>query len=92
MFDPLTTTRKLLGVDRLSVEAEKTETGDTGVNVGVGKYLNEKVYLELEHTPHPAQPWKGSLQIEIAPNVNLESSTGGESGIEGVGLKWKRDY
>lgn len=92
LFDPLTTTRKLLGVDRLSVEAEKTETGDTGVNVGVGKYLNEKVYLELEHTPHPAQPWKGSLQIEIAPNVNLESSTGGESGIEGVGLKWKRDY
>ena len=91
-FDPIGKTRDILGVDTLSVEAEKTDAGDNGVNVGVGKYLNEKVYFELERTPNPSQPWKGNLEIELTPNVNLESSTGGASGIEGAQIKWKRDY
>ncbi|MDX2464760.1 MAG: translocation/assembly module TamB domain-containing protein [Porticoccus sp.] len=91
-FDPIGKTRDLLGVDTLSVEAEKTDEGGNGVNVGIGKYLNEKVYLELERTPNPSQPWKGNLEIELTPNVNLESSTGGATGIEGAQIKWKRDY
>lgn len=86
-FDLIGGTRKFLGVDALSIES-----ADEGVNVGVGKYLNERVYLELERTPNPSQPWKGNLQIELTPDLSLESSTGGESGIEGVELKWKKDY
>jgi translocation and assembly module TamB len=91
-FDPIGKTRDILGLDTLSVEAEKTDAGDNGVNVGIGKYLNEKVYLELERTPNPSQPWKGNLEIELTPNVNLESSTGGATGIEGAQIKWKREY
>ncbi|MCB1666706.1 MAG: translocation/assembly module TamB domain-containing protein [Pseudomonadales bacterium] len=91
-FDPIGTTRDILRVDSLSVGTEKTESGESGLNVGVGKYINEKVYLELERTPNPSQPWKGNIQIELTPNLNIESSTGGETGIEGVELKWKRDY
>jgi hypothetical protein len=63
----------------------------SGVNVGIGKYLTEKVYLELGRTPNPSQPWKGNLEIELTPSINLESSTGGRKGIEGAKLKWKRD-
>lgn len=91
-FDPIESTRRVLGVDSFTIESANTEEGDLGVNIGVGKYLNENVYLELERTPNPSQPWKGRIEIELAPNINLESSTGGQSGIEGVELKWKKDY
>lgn len=91
-FDPIESTRRALGVDSFTIESANTEEGEYGVNIGVGKYINEKVYLELERTPNPAQPWKGSIEIELTPNINLESSTGGQTGIEGVELKWKKDY
>lgn len=91
-FDPIGRARDLLGVDTLSIESAATEDGQNGVNVGIGKYLNERVYLELERTPNPSQPWKGNLEIELTPSINLESSTGGQTGIEGAELKWKRDY
>ena len=91
-FDPVGGTREILGVDTLTIDTEKDVNGDTGVNLGVGKYLNEKVYLELERTPNPSQPWRGNITIELTPTLTLESSTGGASGIEGFQLKWKRDY
>lgn len=91
-FDPIGSTRKMLGLDTLSVESITNENGESGINFGVGKYLNERVYLELERTPNPSQPWKGNIEIELAPNLNLESSTGGRTGIEGAELKWKKDY
>lgn len=91
-FDPAGGTREILGVDTLTIDTEKDVNGDTGVNLGVGKYLNEKVYLELERTPNPSQPWRGNITIELTPTLTLESSTGGASGIEGFQLKWKRDY
>lgn len=91
-FDPIGSTRKMLNVDTFSVESVDNGKGESGVNVGIGKYLNDRVYLEFERTPNPSQPWKGNVEIELAPNLNLESSTGGKTGIEGAELKWKKDY
>ncbi len=91
-FDPIDSTRELLGADTLFIETETTEDNTSGVSVGVGKYINERVYLEVERTPNPSQPWKGRVEIELTPNLNLESSTGGKTGIEGAELKWKRSY
>ena len=91
-LDPISKTRDFLGVDTLSVDSGEDDDGNTGLNLGVGKYINEKVYLELQHTPDPTQPWKGNIQIEVSPSLSVESSTGGTSGIEGVELKWRRDY
>lgn len=91
-FNPISAARDALGVDTLSIESQTLEDDSTGINVGVGKYLNEKVYLEVERTPNPSQPWKGSLEIEVTPNINLESSTGGTTGIEGAEIKWTKDY
>ena len=91
-FDPIGSTRQLLGVDTLNIGSSAGANGETGLNLGVGKYLNEKVYLEVERTPNPSQPWKGNITIELAPNITLESSTGGEAGVDSAQLRWKRDY
>ena len=82
----------MLGIDTLSIESAATEDGQSGVIVGIGKYLNERVHLDLERTPNPSQPWKGNLEIELTPSINLECSIGGRTGIGGTKLKRKRDY
>lgn len=91
-FDPLTATRKALGVDTLKVETAESDDGYQGVNVGVGKYLSDTVYLEFEHRADPTKPWRGVLQIELTPNLILESSAASGSAIEGAAIKWKKDY
>ncbi|WP_157496887.1 translocation/assembly module TamB domain-containing protein [Hahella ganghwensis] len=91
-FDPIAATRDVLGVDTLTIDSQETENGESGVAVGVGKYVTEKVYVELERTPEPSQPWKGSVEIELTPKLNLETTTGGKSGFGGVELLWKHDY
>ncbi|WP_317929153.1 translocation/assembly module TamB domain-containing protein [Halioxenophilus sp. WMMB6] len=91
-FDPIATTRDILGVDTISIDNETTENGDSGINVGVGKYINDRVYLEIERTPDPSQPWKGSIRIELTPKINLQSTTGGKSGIGRAEIIWSNDY
>jgi translocation and assembly module TamB len=89
--DPIDYARDLVGVDELNVESVETSEG-TGVTVGVGKYLSEKVYLEVERTPDPNKPWQGRLDIELTPHLHLETTTSGSEGDEGIELFWKRDY
>ncbi|MDA0781738.1 MAG: translocation/assembly module TamB domain-containing protein [Rickettsiales bacterium] len=91
LFNPLEETRKLIGVDNISVDSEQTDDGQE-ISVGVGKYINEKVYIEIEKGNNPSQPMKGSVEIEVLPNLSVESSTGGSSGVGGVKLQWKHDY
>jgi translocation and assembly module TamB len=89
-FDPVDSARQMLGVDALTIDNSTSETG-SGVSVGVGKYLSEKVYLELKRTPNPTQPWQGSVQVELTPKLTLQSGTS-EDGGGGAELFWKRDY
>lgn len=89
-FDPVDSARQMLGVDALTIDNSTSETG-SGVSVGVGKYLSEKVYLELKRTPNPTQPWQGSVQVELTPKLTLQSGTS-EDGGGGAELLWKRDY
>lgn len=91
-IDPIGSARDILKVDTLSIESDTTDSGESGMNVGMGKYLNENVYLEVERTPNPTHPWRGSLEIELTPNISLESSAGGSNGLEGAEIKWKKDY
>jgi translocation and assembly module TamB len=90
-FDPLGKARELFRVDKISIESQETSEGN-GVAVGVGKYITEGVYVELARTPDPSQPWKGSVEVELTPNINLETTSGGSSGFGGVELQWKHDY
>lgn len=90
-FDPLGKARELLNVDNISVESQETSEG-SGIAVGLGKYITEGVYVELSRSPEPSQPWKGSVEVELTPNINLETTTGGNSGFGGIELQWKNDY
>ena len=91
-FDPLGTARDILHVDNISIESQETTEGGNGLAVGLGKYITEGVYVEIARTPEPTQPWKGSIEVELTPNINLETTTGGSSGFGGVELQWKNDY
>ncbi|WP_053981063.1 translocation/assembly module TamB domain-containing protein [Marinagarivorans algicola] len=89
-FDPLNTTREKLGFDSLRIGQDSADDGG-GVNVGVGKYLNERVYLELERSSNPAQPWQGNLKIDVTKEVRL-NSTAASTGKTSASLEWRRDY
>lgn len=79
-------TRKVLGVDRL--ELKQGEQGGTAV--GVGKYLNEKVYVEAEKDLDKGGD-KITVEIELSPEFSLESEVGSDS-RGGVMFNWKHDY
>ncbi|MEJ2679983.1 MAG: translocation/assembly module TamB domain-containing protein [Gammaproteobacteria bacterium] len=89
-FDPLDKTRSVLGIDSLNIDNEQTDTG-SNVNVGIGKYINERVYLELERSSDSSQSWKGSVQMEITPRVSVEAGTG-DTGAGDAEIIWKKDY
>lgn len=90
-FNLMDSARAMLGVDRLNIDSQKNTDGTTGVNVGVGKYISDKVYLEIQRTPNPNTPWQGQIEVELTPSVNFETNTG-EHGQGGAKLLWRKDY
>jgi translocation and assembly module TamB len=90
-FDPLSTARDFLHVDNITIESQEGSSGN-GIVVGLGKYITEGVYVEITRTPEPTQPWTGSVEVELTPSLNLETTTGNSSGFGGVELQWKKDY
>lgn len=91
-LDPIASTRDLLGVDQVTLDSENNESGNENYKLGVGKYINDRVYVEIQRSSDPAEPWQGQVQIELAPNVSLETSAQSNTGVSGIDIKWKRDY
>ncbi|MDZ7923346.1 MAG: translocation/assembly module TamB domain-containing protein [Marinagarivorans sp.] len=89
-FNVMDMTRDKLGFDSLSIEQASEDEGG-GVNVGVGKYVNERVYLEIERSSDPVQPWQGNIKIDLTSDISLESSTSGSGGTTAT-LQWNRDF
>lgn len=85
-FDPLGLIRSATGIDDISIDTD--EAGET--NVGVGKYLTDDVYLEFEKGK-AENSGAANIQIEVTPNVNIESKIG-QDAQGGGGIFWKRDY
>ncbi len=90
-FDPIGSTRDFLQLDSLTVDTQETDDG-TGVNVGAGKYLGQRVYMELEHTGEAAEPWRTGITIELTPKLNLRSTLSTGTSKQGVELEWHNDY
>jgi translocation and assembly module TamB len=90
-FDPVGSARSLLGVDSLTIDSDSDSEGASNYTVGIGKYLNERVYVELGRSSNSIQPWSGSLEVELTPRIILESRTN-ENGGAGAKLLWKKDY
>lgn len=85
-FDPLGQLRAMTGLDDIRVDTD--EAGES--SVGVGKYLTEKVYLEVEAGRGEASG-AANLQIEVTPSISLESKIG-QDAQGGAGIFWSRDY
>jgi len=85
-FDPLGTLRNATGLDDIRVDSE--EGGDT--SVGVGKYLTEKVYLEVEKGA-VATSGDATIEIELTPSIKVDSKIG-QDAQSGAGIFWSHDY
>ncbi|SDZ75119.1 translocation/assembly module TamB domain-containing protein [Microbulbifer marinus] len=92
-FDPVAKTRELLGVDTLDIETEESDEGDRYA-LSLGKYITNRIYIELQRSTDPLNPWQAEMQIELRRNLNLQikSAQEGESGAGSVELQWKKDY
>lgn len=87
-FDPISKVRQLLGVDDITVNNNGNTTEDT--SVGVGKYIGDNIYLEVEGGAHVGSD-KANIKMEVTPNISVETSTG-TTGDNSVGVQWKHDY
>ncbi|MFK7967800.1 MAG: translocation/assembly module TamB domain-containing protein [Rickettsiaceae bacterium] len=86
-FDPLGLGRKILGVDDISI---KNDNDTESSYVGVGKYLADKVYLEVEQG-NQAFGTKTKIEVEVTPKISIEAITG-EKGDSSFGVNWRFDY
>ncbi|MBI4777072.1 MAG: translocation/assembly module TamB domain-containing protein [Deltaproteobacteria bacterium] len=87
-LDLLSRTRNFLGLDQLDLRGGEGSVGDAAV--GVGKYLTEDIYVDLEKGLAEATG-KVTVTMELTPNITLESEAGAEAGA-GIGINWKLDY
>ena len=83
--------RTLLGLDTLAVQPSSSGEGSS---VAVGRYVGDRVYIGAQQGIEDGSQ-TGSVEIEIAPGISIESEIGQSttSGTQGaLGLKWKWDY
>jgi len=85
-LDVMQSLKGILGVDELS--ATEGESGDMALQAG--KYLTDGVYLKGTKGLSPRDD-SLSIEVEITPNLGLESEMGGDS-QGGLGLNWRYDY
>jgi translocation and assembly module TamB len=79
--------RRSLGVDSLNVG---TNAAGTGGQVGVGKRLNDRIYLGMKQgtTPNSSQV---TIDVDITRNIRVQGATGADGSAEvGIGAQW--DY
>lgn len=95
-FDPLGKTRDLIQVDTLTVESQTEEEEDSeasgGVTIGIGKYINDRVYVEFLKDSDDSKSWRTNVEVEIAPSLDLKTNAESGRGFSGLELQWHRDY
>jgi translocation and assembly module TamB len=87
-LDLLGRTRRLLGVDELTLGETKEKEEKTSVRVG--KYVSETVYIKVESGISP-ETGKASLEWQVTPNITVETEVGVNASA-GVGVNWRWDY
>ncbi len=87
-FDPLGLGRKILGVDEISFKSDANDP--TKTSVGVGKYLTDKVYFEVEKGRNEGST-KTKIEVQVTPKISIENTTEQE-GNNSIGINWRFDY
>ena len=85
----LDSTRRALGIDVINF-AESEENPDV-TRVGIGKYVTDGVYIEVERGAEESSQTTTTVEVEVLPDVRIEGGTT-ETGGNKVGLKWQWDY
>jgi len=84
-------TRKLLGIDRLSIDGGGDDkAANNGPTLSAGKYVTDRVYVGVEQDITEAKQ-DVVVEVEITPSFSVESKAGTKSGA-GIGFNWKYDY
>ncbi|WP_197028137.1 translocation/assembly module TamB domain-containing protein [Bosea sp. 117] len=79
--------RRSLGVDSLDVG---TNSAGTGGQVGIGRRLNDRMYLGVRGGTTPGSS-QVTVDVDITKNIRLQGATGADGSAEvGIGAQW--DY
>lgn len=79
------------GPSRLPViDTLDIQTGEEGPTVGVGKYIADNVFVEVEQGTGQ-ESTRARVEFEVTPHISLETSVG-VTAQSGVGVLWKYDY
>ena len=89
-FDFIGETRRRLGVDQIEIRDRAEDEGDEGMAITVGKYIGDRLYLEVERGL-AAEGQRVSAEVEITPTIRLETEMGAEAQA-GLDLIWTWDY
>lgn len=83
--------RSATGLDRLDVtSATPNANGESsGTAVTAGRYVTDRVFVGVEQGMK-SDSTRPKVEVEITPNLSVESSVGNASA--GVGVNWKWDY
>jgi len=84
--DPLGMLRGATGLDDINVDS----ADDGSTTVGAGKYVTDKVYLEVQ-SGSAKNSGGAKVQVELTPKVKLESKVGQDSQA-GAAITWGWDY
>lgn len=87
-FDVMGETRRFLGVDRIEVRSDNED--DQHTSVSVGKYVGERVYVELERGVG-VEGARAVVEVELTPTIRLETEMGTDVDA-GLDVIWSWDY
>jgi translocation and assembly module TamB len=84
-FDVVGNLRAFAHLDRLALGG----VGTTGMTVSGGKYITDRVYLEV--TGGTSGP-SGAVEWRVQKNLSIVSKIAGAGGDSQVSVRWKKDY
>lgn len=87
-MNPLSKLQDTLGIDELKINNQSGNTED--VTVGVGKYVRENVYLEVEGGAGE-NSGKVSVEVDLTPRISVETETR-QNADSALRLNYKYDY
>lgn len=80
--------RGTLGLDRLDVgSGSGTQPNPT---LSAGKYISDGVFVGIDQSLSGES--RARVEVEVLPNITVQTEVGSRSGGAGIGLNWRMDY